>query len=130
MDSLNTELCWLYSLFLYYFQVLFSNFRKTWLSLQLCGRGLTKSVQFICPSVCLPVCLWCIFLRIYSMDFFFNFFVWGYFAVYSKKWQSDNLENCVFCLDNWVNETNLDPKQNIWHFNEGNITFCALNDAP
>ena len=34
-----------------------------------------------------------------------------------------------FCLDNWVNGTNLDQKLNIWHFNGGKITFCALNDA-
>ena len=31
-----------------------------------------------------------------------------------------------FCLDNWVNETNLDRKRNIRHFIQGNITFCAL----
>ena len=29
----------------------------------------------------------------------------------------------------WVKKTNLDQKQKNWHFNEGNITFCALNDA-
>ena len=40
------------------------------------------------------------------------------------------MENCICRLDNWVIETNLDQKQNIWHFNEGSITFCALNDAP
>ena len=34
-----------------------------------------------------------------------------------------------FSLDNWVNETNLYQKCNIWHFNESNITFCVLNDA-
>ena len=26
--------------------------------------------------------------------------------------------------------TNLDQKQDIWHFNQGNITFCALADFP
>ena len=48
-----------------YFQILFSNYLKTWLNLQLCSRGPIKSVLFICLSIC----LWCIFLRIYSMDF-------------------------------------------------------------
>ena len=112
-----------------YFQILFSNFWKTWLNFQLYGRGPIKSVLLIFPSFCLWVCLWCIFLRIYSLDFF-QFFVRRYFAIYTKKLQSSNLENRVCCLDNWVNERNLDPKQNIWHFNEGNITFCALNDPP
>ena len=32
-----------------------------------------------------------------------------------------------FCLDNWVNETNLDRKRNIRHFIQGNITSRALN---
>ena len=50
--------------------------------------------------------------------------------MYTKKWQSQILENCIFCLDNRVNKTNLDQKQNILHFNEGDITFCALSDAP
>ena len=49
---------------------------------------------------------------------------------YILKSDSHNLENCVCCLDNWVNKTNFDQKQIIWPFNEGNITFCALNDAP
>ena len=35
----------------------------------------------------------------------------------------------VRCLDNWVDETNLDQMRNMWHFNEGNIAFCAVNDA-
>ena len=48
-----------------YFQILFLNYRNTWLNLQLCSRGPIKSVLFICLSIC----LWCIFLRIYSMDF-------------------------------------------------------------
>ena len=112
-----------------YFQILFLNFQKTWLNLQLCGRGPIKSVRFICPSVCLSVCLWCIFFRNFSLDFS-HFFTWVFFAIYTKNWQSNNLENCVCCLDDWVNERNLDPKWNIWHFNEGNITFCTLNDAP
>ena len=38
-----------------YFQILFSNFQKTWLNLQLCGRNPIKSVLFICPSDCLSV---------------------------------------------------------------------------
>ena len=43
-----------------YFQILLSNFQKTWLNLQLCDRNPIKSVLFICRSVC----LWCIFFRI------------------------------------------------------------------
>ena len=42
----------------------------------------------------------------------------------------DYFESCICSLDNWVNQTNLDQKWNIWHFNEGNITFYTLNDAP
>ena len=38
-----------------YFQILFSNFQKTGLNLQLCGRNPIKSVLFICPSDCLSV---------------------------------------------------------------------------
>ena len=45
-------------------------------------------------------------------------------------WQSQILENCICCIDNWINKTNLDQRQNIWYFNKGNITFCALYDAP
>ena len=44
--------------------------------------------------------------------------------------QSHNLENCIYCLDDWVNKANLDQKWNIRHFSEGNITFFALKDAP
>ena len=39
------------------------------------------------------------------------------------------MENFIWCLDNWVNKTNLDQKQKIWHFNQRNITFCVLNDV-
>ena len=44
--------------------------------------------------------------------------------------QSHNLENCIYCQDDWVNKANLDLEWNIRHFNEGNITFFALKDAP
>ena len=48
-------LCSLYSFFcIDYFQILFSNFQKTWLNLPLCGRNPIKSVLFFCPS--LSVC--------------------------------------------------------------------------
>ena len=49
---------------------------------------------------------------------------------YILKSDSWILENCICCLDNWVNETNLDQKRNILHFNKDKITFCSLNDAP
>ena len=39
-----------------YFQVLFSNFQKTWFNFQLCCRSPVKSILFISPSVCLYVC--------------------------------------------------------------------------
>ena len=32
-------------------------------------------------------------------------------------------DKAMICLDDWVNETNLDEKQDIWHFNESNTTF-------
>ena len=129
MNSWNTGLCWLYSFFLYWFYpyvsqsshiILFSNFQKIWSNLHLCRRGPIKLVLFICQSVCLSVC------DHFSQDllsWFSYFFAWGYYARYTKKWQSQILKNCICCLDNWVNQTNLGQKQNIWHFNEGNITF-------
>ena len=86
-------------------------------------------ISLVHLSTCLYLLLSVTFLSGSTVDFF-QLFVWGYFAIYTKNWQSDNLENCVCCLDNWANEANLDPKQNTWHFNDGNITFCALSDAP
>ena len=88
--------------------MLFSNFRKTWSNLHLCKRGPIKSVLFICPSVCLSVCLWHIFLRIYSVQWMFLIFCMRIFC--------QILEICICFLDNWLNKTNLDKKQNIWHF--------------
>ena len=132
-DSLNPELWWLYSFFLHWFfpygsyssrkynEILFSNFQKPRSNLHLCRKGPIILVLFVCPSVCLPVCPWCIFLSKYSVDYL-NFFSWGYFAVYIKKRQSWILEN-VCVLDNWVNETNFDQKCSIWCFNEGNVNF-------
>ena len=34
-----------------------------------------------------------------------------------------DFENCICCLDDWVNKTNMDQKQNIWDFNWGRIFF-------
>ena len=102
--------------------------KKTWSNLYLSGRGPIKSFLFVCSPVFLSFCLRHIFLRIYSVGFL-NF-PWGYFTMYTKKWQSRTLENCISCLDNWVNKTNLDRKLNLWHFNGGSITFGALNYAP
>ena len=65
-----------------------------------------------------------------STQWVFKFFLHGDILPYVPKSDSDNLENCICCIDNWVNEINLNQKWNIWHFNEGGITFCALNDAP
>ena len=69
-----------------YFQILFLNFRKIWLNLQLCGRSPIKLVL----RVCLSVCLWCIFLRI-TLELFRFLHEDIYFGIYTKKWQSDNL---------------------------------------
>ena len=78
LNSLNTELCWLYSFFLCWFFIVKPNnfkenfilkFPKNMINLHLCERGPMKSLQFIC----LPVCVWCIFLRIHSVDFPFFF---------------------------------------------------------
>ena len=92
-----------------------------------CWSSPIKSILFVCPYVCLFLHLWCIFLKIYSVGFL-NFFAWGNFAIYTKKWQSHSLENIICWLVTWVNETNFDQNWNIWDFNEGNITVCALND--
>ena len=106
-------------------KILFSNFRKTRSNLHLRERGPIKSVTIVRPSVCLSARLWHIFLKICSV-FFSYFFAWGYFAISTnKKWLRWILENCICCLGNWVNETNLDQKWNICHFNEGGpIFFC------
>ena len=126
LNSSNPELYWLYSFFLHWFfplwldfkKILFSNFRKTWLNLYLCGRGPIKPVLFVCPSV----------THLYVLIGFSEFFAWGCFSVYTTKWQSWFLQNRVCCLDNCVNEINLDQKRKIYHFNESSITFCV--DAP
>ena len=63
---------------------------------------------------------------------FLNFLYEDILPYILKVTMSYILENCICCLDNWVLDnlsTNLDQKQNIWHFNRGSITFCALNDA-
>ena len=49
-------------------KVLFLNFWKI-SNLHLSERRTIKSVLFVCPSVCLSVRLWQIFLRIYVVDF-------------------------------------------------------------
>ena len=106
------------------------NSKKKWSNLRLCERGRIKSVLFVCPFVCLSVHPWRIFLRIFSVNFSS---LYEAILPYTKKWQRRILENCICCLHNWVNETNLDLKQNIWHFNEGNMVFfcfkwCSIID--
>ena len=79
-NSLNTELCWLYSFFLYW---LFPNFILEFLKNMIEPPTLQEGSYKISPvhlSICLSKCLWCIFLRIYSA--FFKFFAWGYFIIY------------------------------------------------
>ena len=79
-----------------YFQILFLNFRKTWLKLQLSGRGPIKAVRSICPSVCLSVCLWCIFLRNFSLGF--SNFLHGYFLPYILKTDKAIIWKIVFVV--------------------------------
>ena len=99
-----------------------SNFHL-WSNLHLCGSNPIKSVLFFCPSVCLSI-----FLRMYSLGF--PNFLHEYILPYILKSDKAGFWKIVFfSLDNWVNETNLYQKCNIWHFNESNITFCVLNDA-
>ena len=78
-------------------------------------------------SIFLSICLGRIFLRIYSVDFL-NF-LHEYILPYILKSNKVIFWKIERCLDNWVDETNLDQKRNMWHFNEGNIAFCAVNDA-
>ena len=94
--SLTFILYWFFPYGSQFKKTLFSNFPKTWSNLHLCGRGPIKSVLFICPSVCLPVCLWHIFLRIYSVDALNFLHEEGYFAIYTKKWQSQIMEMYLF----------------------------------
>ena len=100
-------------------------------SLQKGSHQISSVHLSICPSVCLSVvclsvCLWNIFLRIYWVDVL-NFLHED--ILLTKKWQSQILEICICFLDNWVNKTNLVKEGNIWHFNRGSIAFCALTDA-
>ena len=101
-------------------KILFSNFRKQTIKPPSVWKG---------PSVYLPVRLWRIFLRNYQVDFL-NFLHEDILPYILKKRQSDKLENCICCVDNWINQTSLDQRRNILHFNEDTITFCALNNAP
>ena len=43
-----------------------------------------------------------------------------------KSGHSEHSENCICCLDNWVNETNVNQNRNILHFAEG--ISCPLNE--
>ena len=60
--------------------------KHDWTS-QLCSRNPVKSVLFICPTVWLSLMH---FLQDLLSRFFW-FFAWEYFAIYTKKWPSDNL---------------------------------------
>ena len=46
-----------------------------------------------------------------------------------KKVTKLDLDNYICCLDNWVNEANLDQNQNICHFNEADLILFVLNDT-
>ena len=106
-------------------------FLETWSNLHLCRRGPIKSVLFICPYVCLSVCLSVThFLRIYSADVF-NFLHEDILLIcFSKDVFFQILEICIWFLDNWVNKTNLDKKQNIWHFNRVQHYFLCFKWCP
>ena len=78
------------------------------------------------PSICLSLRPSVTHFSQDLLGIFSYFFAWGYFAISTnKKWLRWISENCICCLGNWVNETNLDQKWNICHFNEGGpIFFC------
>ena len=109
-------------------KILFSNFRKHTIKPPSVCKGFYK-ISPVSLSICLPVRLWRIFLRNYQVDFL-NFLHEDILPYVLKKRQSDKLENCICCVDNWINQTSLDQRRNILHFNEDTITFCALNNAP
>ena len=141
LNFLNTEICSLYSFVLYWFfpygsqpsQIISENFILEIPKKMIKPPSLRKGSYKISP-VRLPICLsvhpWRIFLRIFSVNFSS---LYETILPYTKKWQRRILKNCICCLNNWVNETNLDLKQNIWHFNEGNMVFfcfkwCSIID--
>ena len=80
-------------------------------------------------SVCLSTYLWHVFLKINLVVFLFFFFSTRTFCHMYKKVTKLDLENYICCLDNWVNEANLDQKQNICHFNEADLILFVLNDT-
>ena len=108
-----------------------SNLRKVYFQISERHKLLSLlNVHYKISSVCLCICLSVRpFVNRFSQDLrrrFSYFFAWGYFAIYTNRQMK-----IVFCwLDDWVNDINLDQKQNIWHFNEVSITFCALNNPP
>ena len=78
-DCLNTELCWWHFLFLYWFfpygsqssQIISENFILKFLKNMIKPLFLWKGSYKISPVhqyICLSVCLWNIFLMIYSVD--------------------------------------------------------------
>ena len=81
--------------------------------------------QSIFLSVCLPVCQWYIFLRIYSVDFLI-FDMRIFFALYTKKWQSQIFEDCICCLGNRVNKT----KSRIFGILIGSALLFVLQVMP
>ena len=84
-------------------KILFSNFWKTQSNCHLRGRGPIKSVSFVRPSACLLSVCGTFFSAstrwIHNMDVLVNIL---------KSGHSEFLKNITCCLDNWVNETNVD----------------------
>ena len=100
-------------------KILLSNFQKTGSNLYLHKMDLkNQSSSSTNLSVCLPICD-----TSFSRSTKSVFFSFWHFAIYTKKKLSWILENCICCLDNWVNKINLDQKQNICHYNEGDLIF-------
>ena len=135
-NSLNTELCWLCSFFLDWFFSLGSQSSQKWFKKTLfeffkniikppsLREESIKLVLFVrisvCTSVCSSVC-----------DTFFSrstgwislIFCVRTFTICTKKLQSWILKNCICCVGNWVNQTNLDQTQNIWR-GQHYLFFC------
>ena len=122
LNSLNTELCWLYSFFLcWFFLVKPNNFKENFILKfpknmikppSLWKRSYEITPVHLSASPC---------VMHFSQDLlcgFSYFFAWWYFAIYNKKWQIQILENCICCLDKWVNKPNLDQKQKIFILQE------------
>ena len=61
-------------------------------------------------------------IQLFPFVLFLIFCVRVFSPKFIKLTQLD-FEKFIFCLDNWVNESNSNQKRNIWGFNIGSIFF-------